>query len=284
MLGGFSLVLFVINELMHKDPLLDLRLFKIWPFTLSIFISSATNIAMFGGVFLLPLFLQNLQGYSAMQTGIIMFPGALATGIMMPISGRLFDKYGAKIVVIPGLIILALATYELSKITIETSSAVVMILIAFRGVGLGLSMMPITTAGMNAVPIALVARASALSNVLRQVAGSVGLTMLTTILQKVQSVSYTRISEQVNWFNPGSAQLFTLMNGLFTQYGLSPGENRGASMAAVYGLVQKYAFLQGINDTLFVTTLIALVTVPLAFLIRDTRQKKPLPEGGGAVE
>lgn len=222
---------------MHGEPLLDLRLFKIFPFSLSIVLSSITNIVMFGGIFLIPLYLQNLQGYTAMQSGIIMFPSAISTGIMMPIGGKLFDKFGAKPVVLPGLLIIAWSTYELSRITMDTPASTLTWLMVVRGIGLGLSMMPSSTAGMNAVPPQMVARASALSNVIRQVAGSLGIAVLTTVMQHQQSVTYVRLAEQVSWFNQGSLYLFRFMQGLFMQNGISAAEAQGITTGTLFGLV-----------------------------------------------
>jgi EmrB/QacA subfamily drug resistance transporter len=270
--GFFCLVLFVVNELTHEDPLLDLRILKIWTFSLSIMISSTITVALFGGIFLLPLFLQNLQGLTAMQTGMMMFPSALMTAFTMPIGGKLFDKFGAKPVVIPGLILLTFSTYALSKITMDTSSSVIVGITMLRGLGMGLSMMPASTAGMNAVPPYLVSRASALSNVIRQVAGSLGITVLTTIMQNYQSEYYYRLSEQINWFNPNSLQVLAMLKGLMVQYGLSAVESQGTSIGIMYGIVQKQAALLAINDTFFVTTGIAFGTIFLAMLFG---RKKP---------
>lgn len=272
--GVFSLILFVANELTHEDPLLDLRLLKIWPFSLSILISGAINIAMFGGIFLLPLYLQNLQGYSAMQTGMILFPSAVATGITMPIGGRLFDKVGAKPVVIPGLIIMALATYFLSKISLETSSNVIILLTVLRGIGMGLSMMPSSTQGMNAIPKYLVGRASALSNVIRQVAGSLGITILTTIMANNQVENYARMAEQVTWFNPNSIQLVQTIQGGLARSGVSGSESQGAALGMIYGVVQRNAFLNAIDHTLLVTAFIALVAILLGFLMQGRDRHK----------
>lgn len=266
-IGSFSLLLFVINELTCKDPLLDLRILKIWPFSLSIIISSAISVALFGGVFLLPLFLQNLQGMTAIQTGILLFPSAVATGITMPVGGRLFDKFGAKPVVIPGLILLILSTYELSQITLDTSSGTIMVLTVIRGLGMGLAMMPTTTAGMNTVPVQLIGRASALSNVVRQVAGSLGITVLSTYMQNSQAESYYRISENINWFNSQSLYLLKTIQGWFGQVGISAADSQSYSIGTLYGAVLKQSTAQAIADTFYVTFLIALGAIILSFLL-----------------
>ncbi len=275
--GIFSLILFIANELTHQDPLLDLRVLKIFPFSLSIIISSITNIALFGGVFLIPLFLQNLQGYTAMQSGMIMFPGAIATGLMMPFSGKLFDKFGAKPVVIPGLLIILFSTYELSMLTMDTSAETIKWLIAVRGFGLGLAMMPITTAGMNAVPPQLVARASALQNVIRQVASSMGIAVLTTVMSNRQAVNYTRLAEKVTSFHAGSSDLFKYLNAYFGTLGISASEVQGLSTTTMYGIVAKQAAAQAINDTFFVTVVLIIFIIPLVMLMRG---KKPTQQPG----
>ena len=104
--GCLSLILFVVNELTHPNPLLDLRVLKLFDFSISLVISSVLTLALMGGAYVLPLFLQNVRGYTAMQAGLIMLPSALVVGILMPISGSGFDKVGAKPLVIPGLVIL----------------------------------------------------------------------------------------------------------------------------------------------------------------------------------
>jgi EmrB/QacA subfamily drug resistance transporter len=270
--GCFLLLIFVINELTHEDPLLDLRVFKILPFTLSLTIASILNIALFGGIFVIPLFLQNLQGYTALQTGMIMFPSALATGIMMPIGGKLFDKFGPKLVVIPGLIFLALSTYELSQMTLETSTSTITWLLVLRGFGLGLAMMPAMTSGMNRVPMQLVARASALNNVVRQIASSIGVAVLTTIMTHQQAINYARMGEQITSVDANSWQLQKLLQGVFTMGGLSTGEVQGMATGTLYGLVQKQAMVGAIGHTLMVTTLVVVVTIPLAFLLKGTKK------------
>ncbi|ODA39468.1 DHA2 family efflux MFS transporter permease subunit [Desulfosporosinus sp. BG] len=275
LVGAFSLVLFVVNELTHPDPLLDLGLLKIWPFTLSILISSIIGVALFGGVFLLPIFWQNLQGFTALQTGMFMFPSAVATGITMPIGGRLFDKFGAKPVVLPGLILLAITTFQLTNITLSTDPHTIMIIYMLRGVGIGLAMMPSSTAGMNAVPIHLIARASALSNVVRQVANSLGVTILTTFMTNTQVTTYYRMAEKVNWFNSGSVYLMNAVKGLFMQGGMYSGDAQGVSVQVIYGVLQRQALVQAIDDTFFVTFLIVLITVVLGLLIP---KQKPVVE------
>lgn len=276
--GVFALILFVVNELTHDEPLLDLRILKIWPFSLSIILSSLMSMGMFGGVYLLPLFLQNLQGYTAMQTGMIMFPSAIATAITMPISGKLFDRFGAKPLVIPSLIILAWTTYILAHISLETHSTTITYLMMFRGVGMGLAMMPSTTVGMNRVPQALIGRASALSNVIRQVAGSVSITVITMVLQNRQVINYARLSEQVTWFNTNSMQLIKGLQGIYIKAGIPADVSQGAALSTISGLIQKQAMAQAIDETIYVTFIISVITIFLGFLLQGKKVSLPAVE------
>lgn len=289
-LGCGSLLLFTVNELTIDEPLLDLRILKIIPFSLSIIISSVLNMALYGGILLLPLYLQNIRGYTAMQTGILMFPSAIATGIMMPISGKLFDKIGARPLVVSGVSLLVYISYELSKITMNTDPATIRMLLVFRGIAIGLAMMPSSTEGMNNVPKHLVGRASALSNTIRQVAGSLSLTILITVLNHRKNLSYYGLIEQVTSFNQSSMDLLKGLQGYFMQSGLSQGTSQVAAQGILYRQVQGMAFLYGMNDTLLFTTVVAAVVIPLGMMIKrkdfgkNVDNKKTLDKGATNYE
>ena len=130
-LSALSLISFIFFELYNPEPILDLRILKDFKFSLSLTLSTISSIALFGGVFLIPIYLQSLRGLTAMQSGILMLPSSLATAVVMPISGKLFDKYGAKAMVVIGFIILLITTYQLSKLTLDNDLNYIMIVLVF---------------------------------------------------------------------------------------------------------------------------------------------------------
>ena len=266
--GLFSLVIFVVNELTHPAPLLDLRLLKIFPFTLSIIISSVLNMSMFGVIFLIPLYLQNLAGYTPMQTGMIMLPSALAAGIFMALGGRLFDKFGAKPLLVPGTLLLIYATYSLSHISLDMPLKVIVYLLIVRSMALGFTAMPASTAGMNCVPKPLIARATALSNTFRQIAVSMSVTILTTIMLRVQNMKYAAYATDINPFNQTASTALGLIQKMLMQTGAGKSEAISASYSAIYGIIAKQAFLDSINVALTVSTVFAIIALPLSFLMR----------------
>lgn len=269
-MGFFCLILFVINELYHPHPMLDIRILKYSQYTLSILITSVLNMALFGFVFIMPLFLQNLRGLTAMQTGILMFPSAMATGIMMPLSGRLYDKLGAKKIIIPGLTLLVFATWLLSGITPETPLRTIMWYMVIRGIGMGIAFMPITTEGMNSVPPEKVAEASALSNTVRQIAGSLSVTILTTMMSNYQTERFARLIETVNPFNATVLNFTRMLQG----YVIAAGGDPKAAYSYIALIFQQQAFADSIGYTLTISTIIAIVTIPLTLLLKGSKKDK----------
>ncbi|QGQ94041.1 DHA2 family efflux MFS transporter permease subunit [Paenibacillus psychroresistens] len=180
--GVIALLLFIIVELRHKQPILELRVFKSMDFSKAIVIQWISQIALFGTMFMIPLFLQRAQGYSAFDTGLIMLPQAIAAGIFMPISGALFDKIGARPLVMGGMAIVTGAAFMLTQIDASNGISALILPLALIGAGMGLSMMPLNTHLIQASPQNLVGRVTSLTNAAQQVMTSFAVAGLITIL------------------------------------------------------------------------------------------------------
>ena len=174
-MGVVLLYVFVQIERKVKQPLLDLTLFRVPAYTFSMLIASISSIGLFGGIFLIPLLIQQVYGLGPIMTGLVFLPSALLTGIFMSVGGRILDRKGATGVISSGLIILTIGTLPLGFMKIETSLIVIFIWMAIRGIGMGLSSMPSTTTGMNAIPSHLISRGSAMNNVIRQMSSALGI-------------------------------------------------------------------------------------------------------------
>ncbi len=183
-IGIVSLVIFIIVELRQKQPMLELRVFRSMDFSRGIVIQWISQIALFGTMFLIPLFLQTAKGYSAFETGLIMLPQAIAAGIFMPISGKLFDRIGARPLVISGMALLTIAAFLITRIGADDGISSLMLPLALIGAGMGLSMMPLNTHLIQSAPQNLVGRVTSLTNAAQQVMASFAIAGLTTILTK----------------------------------------------------------------------------------------------------
>lgn len=266
-----SLIMFVAVELNHPEPILELRLFNNFVFTLSLIISSILSIGLFGAIFLVPIFLQNVLGLSAMQSGLITLPAAVVSGIMMPISGRVFDKYGARMVTIAGLIIITITTFMMHSFDPVTPIAIIVFYLTIRGAGMGLANMPVATAGMNTVPMHLVGKASALSNVIRQVSASFGIAIFTTIVQHREIFHMARLAETVS---SDKVRVFASQSA-FQSIAVSNGLNSNTIQTITMGiLARKIALIaaaQAIGDCFIFASALCLLALVLCGFLKEGR-------------
>lgn len=274
-LGCLSLVLFIVNELTHPDPLLDLRVFKLFDFSASQIITCILTLALMGGVYVLPLFLQNIRGYTAMETGLIMLPAALVTGLLMPISGNLFDRIGAKPLVIPGIIILGLSSYHISTlINMNSSKEMIILVLCIRAVGIGLAMMPINTVGMNAVPKDLIGRASALSNTIRQISGSLSVTIMSAIIQSKTNYNYLKLSEQINVYNGTSNNTISTLTQVYMQEGQSLKTAKASAVSTLAKMLQGQSTIDAMAYSLAIISIVLVLAIILTLMMKSKKVPK----------
>lgn len=240
--GGVALVLFVIVELLHKHPLLELRVFRSSDFTRGIILSWVTQAALFGSMLFVPLYLQQVRNYTPLETGLILLPQALASGIGMPLGGRLFDKIGARPLVFVGLTIISSALFLLSGVTVDTSLPVIMFCLALMGLGMGLSMMPVNTHVLNSAPREWVGRVTPLTAAAQQVVVSFAVAGMTGYLTSQIAVHMGQMKEGANPLT---------------------------------------STVQGFNDVFFLSAWIAVAGVIISLVLRKpkTAGANPSPEG-----
>jgi EmrB/QacA subfamily drug resistance transporter len=254
--GVLSLALFVVIELEAADPLLDIRVFRYWAFTNSLLLIAMLMVAMFGVLFYIPQFLQVVQGWGAFESGLTLLPQALVMAVLMPIAGRIYDRIGPRWPAVIGLTIGAVSTYSLRTLTVDTPREHVMWLLAVMGVGLGLAFMPIMTAGLAAIPVARVNAGSAFNNVMRNVAGALGVAGLTAILtiQRAQQMA-------------GRAALLP-PNTPVPHLG-PPGTPDWVSRYALYQQTDKQVFAGAIDDLFLIAAALFVVSALAALLLRS---------------
>lgn len=180
--GVVSLFLFIQRQSKLKEPLLEFGVFKYRIFTLSTILSVIVFISMIGGATILPIYMQDMHGFTALESGLMLLPGAIIMGIMNPITGRIFDAFGGKWLAIIGLLIVTVSTFQFTVLTAETSFMYLTVMHAIRMFGVAMVMMPVTTAGLNQLPERLIPHGTAMSNTMRQVSGSIGTALLVTIM------------------------------------------------------------------------------------------------------
>ncbi|MTH54448.1 DHA2 family efflux MFS transporter permease subunit [Bacillus mangrovi] len=273
--GVVLLILFTVKQLRSEDPLLDVKVFKYSIFTLSSIINIAITICLFSGMFLLPIYLQNIRGYSPLDSGLLLLPGAVIMLIMSPVSGILFDKFGPRPLGIIGMLITTVTTYEFTKLTLDTSYSTLLILYMIRSFGMSFLMMPIMTAGLNQLPAKLSSHGSTMANTLRQVAGSVGISFVTTIYTNRTTFHIEEQSSRMTTSDPFFMEVFSsFTQKVAEKLSLSMEEAQQQAVQLLYSRLSVESTISGINDAFIWATAFAAAGLVLAFFLRDVRKDK----------
>lgn len=210
-IGVVALILFTWRQLRLSEPLLDLRTFTYTVFRMSTVIMMIVMMAMFSAMMLLPIFLQNALGYSPFEAGLVMLPGGIVMGIMSPITGRLFDRFGAKWLAVIGLALVGNTLLQFAFITLSTSYATIMIFNTLLMLGISMLMMPVMTNALNELPPQLYPHGTAIISTLQQVSGAVGTALLVTVMTNGTSRYLEQLGGQKADAN---AQVLAMMAGM----------------------------------------------------------------------
>ncbi|RYG71438.1 DHA2 family efflux MFS transporter permease subunit [Lentibacillus lipolyticus] len=180
--GAVVIGLFIWRQLVLDTPMLEFRVFQFRIFTLAIVITMTVLVSLIGAETLLPLFMQNALGFSPLKSGLMLLPGAIVIGIMSPITGRLFDKFGAKWLALIGLSIVSVTTFMFTQLSLDTSFTYLSVIYAIRMFGLSFTLMPVMTSALNQLPPKWYAHGSAVANTLQQISASIGTAILVTLV------------------------------------------------------------------------------------------------------
>ncbi|HVD01544.1 MAG TPA: DHA2 family efflux MFS transporter permease subunit [Candidatus Dormibacteraeota bacterium] len=257
-IGGAALVVgFVLWELRQEHPLLDMRVFKDAAFAASAGVGVIFASALFGAVFLIPVFMQEVQGKSTLEAGLLLAPQGVGAALAMVFSGSLTDRFGARPVVFVGILGLVASTILLTAITPETGNWSWITIIGVRGMAMGFAMMPNLAAAYVTLAPGAIARATAVSNTLQRVSSSFGIAILATVVEG-------RIQAHL----PSHQAL-----------GLAARAGKGAVQQLLNNAAAK-----GFDDTFWVSAGLAALALPATMLLRRPLPRNSQPVGEGSLE
>lgn len=263
-LSFFAFALFVYLELTTKRPLLDLRLFRYVRFTVANLVIMVTMVGSYACLFFLPMFFQSVRGIGAMETGLIMMPGAVATGIMMLVCGKLYDRIGPRPLVLFGVVLLSGILFLFHNLTLSTSLSTATLWAGLNGMEMAFVSMPTQAAGLLDMPVESVGRASAMRNIISRVSGSFGIAILTSLMTTRQAVHAAHLAWTVTPGSPAAAA----------------AHGSARALAVLNGLVARNAFVSAVEDVFLCAALFVLIAiVPAFFLGKGARG-----QGGPLVE
>ncbi|CAM4049787.1 MFS transporter [Staphylococcus schweitzeri] len=265
-IGFIFIILFVIRELRMKSPMLNLEVLKFPTFTLTTIINMVVMLSLYGGMILLPIYLQNLRGFSALDSGLLLLPGSLVMGLLGPFAGKLLDTIGLKPLAIFGIAVMTYATWELTKLNMDTPYMTIMGIYVLRSFGMAFIMMPMVTAAINALPGRLASHGNAFLNTMRQLAGSIGTAILVTVMTTQTTQHLSAFGEELDKTNP---IVQDHMRELASQYGGQEG-----AMKVLLQFVNKLATVEGINDAFIVATIFSIIALILCLFLQSNKKAK----------
>ncbi|MEF7636806.1 DHA2 family efflux MFS transporter permease subunit [Bacillus thuringiensis] len=209
-IGVVGLIAFSLRQMKMDEPMLDLKAFKYPMFVIGLLLILVCMMVLLCTMMILPLYLQTSLALSTFAAGLMLLPGGIINGILSPVMGGLFDRFGPKWLVIPGLVIVACALYGFSTLTLETSTGFIVALHIALMVGISMIMMPAQTNGLNQLPPELYPHGTAIMNTLQQVAGAIGTAVGISILSSGSRSFLQTVSDKENPLN----QVLAFTNGV----------------------------------------------------------------------
>jgi DHA2 family multidrug resistance protein len=274
-ISAFALVVFLVTEFTIEHPLIDLRLFKDFNFSMANGILFIFGFGMFGSTFLLPLYLQLSLGYTAFQAGSLFLPVGIIQAITAPISGLLSDKVNPRIPAAIGIILLALSLFINSSLSLYSERHQIMLALYIRGFAMGLMFTPLSMAALSNIPRHKIGQASGLFNVIRQLGGSFGIAFMSTLLLRRSIYHMATYGQVVNQ----QSDAFRQVAQHLTRFSMNAvgGNQSIAAMRAnaiITSHISTQSFISAVGDDFLVASIITIAAlVPILFLRVRKRNK-----------
>ena len=273
--AGAGVIAFVVRELRARNPAVDLTILANPTFTSGTILGGLLGLSLFGTIFLLPLFMQELLRYDAFQSGLAMLPRSVVMMIGMPIAGRLYNRVGPRLMIGSGLGLSVLASLQMALFTDQTDYLGLMIPQVWQGVSFSLIFVSLSTAALARVARARMTNAAALYNLVRQVGGSFGIAIFATMLERQQTTVSARLLGYLNPYNVAFLARHSALTSGLAARGVAPAETGAKALALLEGMVQQQAGVMAFEHTFFVIGALFVVTLPLIFLLPPRREAVP---------
>jgi len=263
-----SFVLLIWRELTIDEPIINFRVLKSRQLAAGVSIAAVLGLALFGSIFILPIFLQSLHGLTANQTGLVILPGAIASAVTMAVVGKNANRLDARATVTFGAILFFIAMYLLARMTLVSGPAQTFWPLVLRGVGLGLIFVPLTNASMAELKPSELAQGTGMFNLTRQLGGSMGIAIMATLLTRFTVAKKAVLTEHVTTMDPISlGRLDGIVHGLIAR-GVSPLAAKQQALFMLDRQIQAQASVLAFSRIYILSGVILLAVLPLLFLFK----------------
>jgi DHA2 family multidrug resistance protein len=273
-----SLLFVIFWEWRHKDPIIDLHLFRDRTFAVSNLLMFMLGFALLGSTLLLPLFSQTLLGYTAAESGLALMPGGFTIILLLPLVGFLLSRYSPRWLLLFGLIVLSFSLFHMTSFDLQIDFRTVATARVIQAVGMAFLFVPINTAAYAFLPRDKNNAASGLMNLARNIGGSVGISVVTTMLDRRTQVHLSNLSSHLSASNPALQARLNALGLMVQGHGGGPPGTSGVPWAIIQGTLARQATMLAFIDNFWLLGVAILAMVPVVFLM-----KKSKPGGGIAV-
>jgi DHA2 family multidrug resistance protein len=272
------LLIFLIYELRVRHPIVHLRVLKDRTYGAGVLMMTVVGFVLYGSMVLLPIFLQTLLGYPAIEAGIAMAPRGLGSFIAMPLVGMILMRFDPRKLLVLGLGGAAFTLFQLSRINLNAGYWDIFWPQVFQGMSMALVFVPLTTVTMDPIPKEQMGNATSIFNLMRNIGGSMGIAAATTFLERRQQVHINVLGSHVDAYSPAARQMLEGTRATLMARGVDGATATKQAYAAAFGMVQRQAAMLAFNETFHVLALLFLAAMLLLLIM-----KKPAHYGGGAA-
>jgi len=270
--GG--IVAAVLWELHSKDPVINLHLLGDRNFAISTIAMFLLGVVLYGTTVLLPIFLQTLLGYNATLSGLVLSPGGVAVLVMMPVVGFLVGKVQARWLVIVGVIVISVSLFHMAEFNLTVDFNTAMWARIYQSLGMAFLFVPINTMAFATISKEKTNNATGIINLARNIGGSVGISMVATLLARGEQIHQAYLTARVNPANPAYQSMLHGLTGAFVAGGNSTAGAAVQAQAMIYGLVQRQAAMLAFVDDFRLLGVGMLIIIPFLFLLKKSAPQK----------
>lgn len=274
-----GLLFFVIRELTTDKPAVDLRILKDINFSSASLLSGVFGMGLFAAIFILPLFLQQLLGYPAYNSGLALLPRSVAMAVTMPFGGRVYNRAGPKSLIVLGLFMNVISFYQLSRLSLDVGYWELFFPQVMQGVGFGFIFVSLNTAVLATMEKPVMAAASGLYNVIRQVFSSVGIALAATFLVRGEYWYRAVLTERTTAFSDATSESMRQLSSLLSSHGANASGTDMEALKVLEMTVERQADMLAYNHVFFLIAAIFLFSLPLVpFISHKMRDAKVVTE------
>src|SRR5216110_3179523 len=277
--SALSLITFIWHELRTDHPVVDLRILKSRQLAIGVVFGLVLGVCLYATVFVLPVYLQNIRNFTANQTGLVILPGALASASTMAFMGRLQGKFDARLSIVAGVAIFALAMWKHAHFTTESGMSDFFWPLIFRGVGLGLIFVPLTNLALADLPMSKIPNGTGLFNLMRQLGGSVGIAISATLVQRFTAIHRADLIANVTQYSEVTRERLAGIMSRLVATGTPASLAESKALMVLNGQVTRQAMMLSFEQLFLLFGACFVLSLPLLLLMHKS---KGMPGGAAA--